>query len=305
MGRFSGTVSVLAVAVAVGSLAACGSGAQGGGAPRGDCPVAPVRVVVSVSQWGDIVQRLAGDCGDVSTIVTGSSGDPHDYEPSPSDTAELGDAKLVMMNGLGYDPWVGKALDTLDHRPTVIDAGKVAGLHDGDNPHIWYGPSFVYEVAKAVTVRLAELAPKAVAYLDARHRAWRASMAPYDAEIARITPAARGKTYGATEGVFDDMAHAVGLVNETPPGYRRATANGSDPAPGDVHDFQQALADGRMAVLVFNTQTEGAIPDQARREAETARVPVVDVTETVPTGARSFVSWQVGQLRRLAAALGA
>jgi zinc/manganese transport system substrate-binding protein len=101
------------------------------------------------------------------------------------------------------------------------------------------------------------------------------------------------------------MAHAVGLVNETPPGYRRATANGSDPAPGDVHDFQQALADGRMAVLVFNTQTEGAIPDQARREAETARVPVVDVTETVPTGARSFVSWQVGQLRRLAAALGA
>ena len=70
-------------------------------------------------------------------------------------------------------------------------------------------------------------------------------------------------------------------------------------------DFQEALADRTVAVLVFNTQTEGAITDQVRDEADRAGVPVVDVTETVPSGSRSFVSWQVGQLRRLAAALGA
>ena len=59
-------------------------------------------------------------------------------------------------------------------------------------------------------------------------------MQPYDAEIAKIKPAAAGKTYGATEGIFDYMAKALGLDERDPPGYQNATANESDPAPGDV-----------------------------------------------------------------------
>jgi zinc/manganese transport system substrate-binding protein len=296
---------LLAVIIGAGALAACSSGTTTATKPVGDCPTAPVPVVVSVDQWGDIVDQLAGDCGAVTTIIKSSSADPHDYEPTPSDTAAFTDAKLVVMNGLDYDPWVVKAIDTLDEKPDVVDGGAVVGLHDGDNPHIWYGPDYVYDVADAVTARLRKLAPESAAYLDARHTAWRASMAPYDAEIAKIKPLAAGKPYGATEGVFDDMAEAVGLVDKTPQGYQNAATNESDPAPGDVNEFQEALATGKMSVLIFNTQTEGSIPDQIRGEAERADVPVVDVTETVPPGAKSFVSWQVEQLEHLATALGA
>ena len=45
---------------------------------------------------------------------------------------------------------------------------------------------------------------------------WRASIALYDTEIEKIKPAAGGKTYGGTEGIFDYMAEALGLKNETP-----------------------------------------------------------------------------------------
>jgi zinc/manganese transport system substrate-binding protein len=297
--------TLLAVVMGAGALAACSSGTTTETQPVGDCPTAPVPVVVSVDQWGDIVSQLAGDCGAVTTIIKSSSADPHDYEPTPSDTAAFTDAKLVVMNGLDYDPWVDKAIETLDEKPDVVDGGGVVGLHDGDNPHIWYGPGYVYEVADAVTTQLRELAPESAAYLDARHTAWRASMAPYDAAIAKIKPLAAGKPYGATEGVFDYMAEAVGLVDKTPQGYQNAAANESDPAPGDVNEFQQALATGKMSVLIFDTQTEGSVPDQVRDEAKRADVPVVDVTETVPPGAKSFVSWQVEQLVHLATALGA
>ena len=47
-----------------------------------------------------------------------------------------------------------------------------------------------------------------------------------------MAPRAAGKTYGATEGIFETiMATALGLSNQTPAGYRRATANESDPVP--------------------------------------------------------------------------
>jgi zinc/manganese transport system substrate-binding protein len=100
------------------------------------------------------------------------------------------------------------------------------------------------------------------------------------------------------------MASAVGLADVTPPGYRKAAANGSEPAPGDIEAFRRALADGRVDMLIFNRQTEGAVPDQLREAAEKAKVPVVEVTETAPAGGGGFVEWQVDQLRALAAALG-
>ncbi len=294
-----------ALLIGAGTITACSSdGSDTGSARNGDCPTAPVPVVVSVDQWGDIVDQLAGDCGAVTTIIKSSSADPHDYEPTPSDSAKFTDAKLVVQNGLDYDPWVGKTIDTLDTKPTVVDGGRVVGLEPGANPHIWYGPTYVRDMSRAVTAALKKLQPKDATYFDQRAAKWKTTLAPYDAEIAKIKPVAAGKTYAATEGVFDDMAHALGLRDRTPAGYRRATANGSDPAPGDVNEFQHALASKKIDVLVDNTQTEGSIPAQIRSRAEAARVPIVDVTETVPPGTDSFVSWQVVQLRHLAKALG-
>jgi len=296
--------ALTALVVGAGTLAACGSGTSGASTkPKGSCPTAPVPVVVSVDQWGDIVDQLAGDCGEVTTIFKSSSADPHDYEPTPSDSARFTGAKLVVVNGLDYDPWATKAVATLDSRPPVVNGGDVVGLHAGDNPHIWYGPAYVKEVSAAVTAALKNIEPKDARYFDARAAAWRTALGPYDSEIARIKPLAAGRTYGATEGIFDYMAKAVGLRDETPSGYQRATSNESDPAPGDIHAFEEALAGRRMSVLVYNTQTQGAIPEQIRMQARSAKVPVVEVTETVPPGTDSFVTWQGGQFRQLASAL--
>ena len=101
-------------AVPLAALSACGGDgeAAGAGAAAGSCPGDPVVVVVSVSQWGDIVEELGGDCAEVTTILSGSSVDPHEFEPSPADLAEFDDAQLVVVNGLDYDPWATRAIET-------------------------------------------------------------------------------------------------------------------------------------------------------------------------------------------------
>jgi len=296
------------VAVVPVLLAACSSTPSPTSTPSSPgapgCPVTPVTVVVSVDQWGDIVRQLGGSCASVQTIVASSSVDPHDFAPSPSDLAAFDAARLVVVNGAGYDTWATQALATVSPRPAVVDAGKVVGVSSGANPHLWYSPDFVTRTADAVTAALQSLQPKATGYFASQRAAWQASMRPYFAKIASIKSAATGKTYGATESIFDYMAAALGLVNMTPQGYQNAAANGSDPAPGDVLAFQQMLAKRQMDVFIINTQTVGAIPDQLKQAATRASVPVVDVTETVAPGAASFEDWQVTQLTSLAKALG-
>ncbi len=291
-----------------GSGSVLASGPTSGGAANGTvvadpCPVAPIPVVVSVDQWGDIVSQLAGRCAQVTTIISGSSADPHGYEPTPADSATFTGAKLVVVNGVDYDPWATKAVDTLSNRPVVVDAGRVVGRQSGDNPHLWYSPDFVDQVSRAVTTELRTLSPGAGAYFDQQATAWQSQLQPYRDRIAAIRQSSAGKTYGATESVFDDMARAVGLVDVTPAGYRNAAANESDPAPGDINEFQSAIRDKKIEVLIVNTQTEGAIPAQIRDTAKDASVPVVEITETVPPQATSFVQWQLAQLDALQKAL--
>lgn len=280
------------------------SSAAGPAAAGGGCPTEPVNVVVSVDQWGDIVRDLGGDCAKVSTVLASSSVDPHDFEPSPADAATFAKAQLVVVNGADYDPWASRFASTSAPKAPVVDAGAVTKTAAGANPHLWYSPSAVVAVADAVTAELAQLAPDAKGYFDDRRATFAADLQPYNKLIAQIKAAAKGKTYAATESVFDYTATDAGLVDATPQGYRTASANDSDPSPADLEAFRRALADRRIDVLIYNTQTEGSVPEQIRAAAEAAAVPVVEVTETVPPGTTSFEKWQVAQLTALAKALG-
>lgn len=333
--RAVGSTSLLVLAVSMG-LTACSSndtdqstpttGATGAAA-AGECPTAPVDVVVSVDQWGDIVSELGGRCANVTTVLASSAIDPHDYEPAPSDAAKFEGAKLVVINGGHYDEWAAKLAASSAPDAPLVDALEVSGGqagHEGEghgheesgqegeahsdeggaNPHVWYKPSAVTAVADAVTAEFGKLAPDAAGYFDQRRTEFTETLKPYDALIDSIKASASGKTYAATENVFDDMAAAVGLENRTPEGYQVASANESDPPPADLDAFLRLLADRGVDVLIYNVQTEGSVPQQIRGAAEQAGVPVVEVTETVPPGTTSFESWQVNQLTALAKALG-
>jgi zinc/manganese transport system substrate-binding protein len=304
------------------ALASCSSGGDGPSASTsataqtGPCPTTPVDVVVSVDQWGDVVSQLGGSCASVKTLLASSSVDPHDYEPSPADAVTFEGAQLVVVNGAHYDEWASKLAAGSAPDAPLINAADIGGETDGRhgaedghdhgdaNPHVWYDPGTVNAVADAVTDELSKLAPDAADYFAQQRKGFADSLKPYTDEIGAIKAGASGKTYASTESVFDYMATAVGLQNKTPAGYQAAASNETDPSPADLDAFLRLLSDKGVDVLIYNTQTEGSVPEQIRSAAENAGIPVVNVTETVAPDAKSFEAWQVDQLTALAKALG-
>ncbi|MCW2683436.1 MAG: fimA [Blastococcus sp.] len=307
MSRARTTVTAALLAA---SLSGCGSSESGDGAAiaSGDpslCPGEVVDVLVSVGSWSDMTRRLGGDCANVTTVVSSGSVDPHEVDPGTADLAAFSGADLVVLNGAGYDEWAADALAALDREPVVVDAASVAGIadHGDDDPHLWYDPEILALTAEAVSGALADLSPDAVDYFDHQLLAWQEELQPYSAAVAELRSTAAGAGVAATETVFDRMSAAVGLVDVTPAGYRRAGDHGSEPSPGDVSAFEAALADGRVDVLIHNTQTGGSVPEQLRAAAEDADVPVVEVTEAPADTDSSFVAWQLDQLSELTDAL--
>jgi len=210
------------------SLAGCSS-ASGGGTDRpvtvaGDtarCPGTVVDVVVSVSQWSDLVHQLAGDCANVTTVLASAAIDPHDFEPKPGDIAAFEKADLVVLNGADYDTWAADAVRNRDPAPAVVTAADVAGIPagQGTNPHLWYEPDLLPRVAQAITAELTTLAPADADTFATQATAWTQELQPYLDELAALKTAAAGRTYAATETVFDLTAQAIGLRDVTPDGY--------------------------------------------------------------------------------------
>jgi zinc/manganese transport system substrate-binding protein len=282
--------------------------ARGAAVASGDpaaCPGTVVNVVVSVSQWGDIAGRLGGACATVTTVLASPAVDPHDFEPGTAAIAAFSDAQLVVVNGAGYDQWAVDTVANLDPAPAVVSAASVAAVPEpGANPHLWYDPATVQRMARAITSRLITLSPHAQSYFLQRQSAWTGELQPYLTQVAHLKAMATGHTYAATETVFDYLARGVGLTDVTPEGYRRASSNDSEPAPGDLTAFRKELADGTVDVLVYNTQTSGTVPDELRAAATAAGVPVLDVTESPPARGGSFLAWQTAQLQQLTRYLG-
>lgn len=322
MSRSRTAVLTLSGLVALGLTGCADAGSDDGRTTNaGDtasCPGEGVDVVASVAQWGQIAQALVGNCGTVTTIIASSAVDPHDFEASTGDIAAFGEADLVVVNGADYDGWAEAAVENLDPSPVVVSAAAVAGIesdahsagsghsdeeHGLVDPHLWYDPEVVTGMSAAISAALADLAPDAADHFADQATAWAADLEAYRALVAELAGTATGRTYAATETVFDRMAAALGLTDATPEGYRRAASNESEPAPGDLTAFQTALADGTVDVLVFNSQTSGGIPEQLRAAAEDAGVPVVEVTESPADADGSFVEWQSAQLSALSDAL--
>src|SRR6266536_1394144 len=96
-------------------------------------------VVAAENFWGSIARQLGGTHVAETSIITNPSADPHDYEPAASDARTIASAQLVIVNGIGYDPWAQKLLaaNPVQGRRTLT-VGTLLGLKDGDNPHQWY-----------------------------------------------------------------------------------------------------------------------------------------------------------------------
>jgi len=271
-------------------------------APRA---AARLQVVAAEDVWGSITTQLAGPDADVHSLVANPAADPHDYEPTPADARAVADARLVIVNGVGYDPWA-RRLVAADHKPaaTVLDVGDVFGRKEGDNPHQWYSPPLVDRFAQAVADRLKRLDPAHAAAYDRRLADFSiVALAPYHAAVAAIRGRFTGAPVAASENIFTPLADALGLRLVTPDSFLNAVSEGNEPGAADKAEVDRQLKTGAVKAFVYNSQN--ATPDVRRLidEARNAHIPVVTVTETLTPRGATFQDWQTRQLHALQAAL--
>jgi zinc/manganese transport system substrate-binding protein len=265
----------------------------------------PLQVVAAENFWGRIAAQLGGVRVHVTSIITSPATDPHDYEPTAADARTMAGAQLVIVNGIGYDPWASKLLaaNPVDGR-VVVTIGDLVGIKPGGNPHRWYSPSGVQKVIAEIVRDYTKLDPSNAGYFAQQQaRLETRGLAQYKRLIATIKRKYHGVPVGASESIFAPLAEALGLKLLTPPSFLKAISEGTEPTAADKTAIDHQIAAGQIKVWVFNSQN--STPD-VQRITDAARkrgIPVATITETLTPASASFEAWQSRQLEALAAAL--
>jgi zinc/manganese transport system substrate-binding protein len=290
-------------ALAALTAAGCSTTPAAGTAAGGSDGV--VTVVAAENFWGSLAAQLGGDHVKVTNIINNPDADPHDYEPTAADGRAIATAGLVIINGVGYDPWATKLADANPAKGRLdLTVGDLVGAADGDNPHRWYNPGDVRTVIDAISADLAKTDPGDAAYFEAQHdTVLNTNLKTYIETIAAIRAKYAGTPVGASESIFAMMAPALGLDLRTPPAFLTAISEGTDPTAKDKTTIDAQIDQKQIKVYVYNSQN--ATPDiQEQVKAAKARsIPVTTITETLTPAGASFQQWQVAQLDNLERAL--
>jgi zinc/manganese transport system substrate-binding protein len=254
-----------------------------------------IDVVAAENFYGDIARQVGGERVAVVSIMSNPDQDPHLFETTPTVVRQLANARIVVLNGANYDPWMDKLLGAAP-RPgrVVINAAQLNGRKPGDNPHLWYDPATMPVMATALADALTTLDNAHASDYATRLKETLASLARITRRVAQLKVKHAGIAVTATEPVFGLMVEALGLTMRNQR-FQLAMMNDTEPSARDVAALESDLKEHKVKALIYNSQVSEKLTDRMRAIADAAKVPVIAVTETLPANV-SFQDWVLGEL---------
>ncbi|OCK61853.1 metal ABC transporter substrate-binding protein [Bradyrhizobium sp. LMTR 3] len=181
-----------------------------------------LNVVASFSIIGDFVRQVGGDRVVVTTLV-GPDGDAHVYVPAPSDAKRVAGAKLVFVNGLGFEGWLSRLVKSAGGKAAVVTATTgITPLKLGSvaDPHAWQSVANAKIYVANIRDALATADSGGAETFKSNASAYLAQLDALDREVRETVakiPEGRRKVI-STHGAFGYFAAAYGIEFIAPVG---------------------------------------------------------------------------------------
>jgi zinc transport system substrate-binding protein len=243
---------------------------------------APHRVVTSFYPvYVATLNVTAGIDGlEVSNLTSPHIGCLHDYQLTAGDVRKLADADLLLANGAGMEPFLGKVTkQSPDLRVVEVSAG--IPLMDG-NPHVWVCFEGASRQVDNITAALVELAPDKADALRANAENYKASIAALDKRMHEtLAPYARARimTFHEAFPYFarDFDLELVGVVEREP---------GTEPSARELADTMELVRERGVKALFTEPQFSDRTAQVIGRETG-VKVHELDPVVTGPSDPES------------------
>ena len=230
----------------------------------------PLQAVASFSILGDMVKAVGGDRVNVTTIV-GPNADTHVYEPKPSDAAAVTKAQIFFVNGLGFEGWMDRFVQSTGYTGPLIVASQGVKTHnfvdDGEtvtDPHAWQslqnGILYVENISKG----LCSVDAAGCATYQANAEAYEVQISALDATVKAAiaqVPESKRKVI-TTHDAFLYFGEAYGVKFLAPVGI----STDAEPSAQDVARLIIQIKSEGVSALFIENMSDGRLIQQIASE---------------------------------------
>ena len=217
---------LLGVALATGLLllAACGNTSQD--TSKKD----ELTVVTTFYPMYDFTKEVVGDEGNVKLLIPAGT-EPHDFEPSAKEQAEISDADVFVYNSSDMEFFVDSLKDSVDTDKTLmieaakginrLDTKEEEHEHEGEtsdshsheyDPHVWLDPVLAIKEVQTIASDLGKKYPDKKETFDKNAAAYIKKLETLDQKYNDELKGAANRTFVTQHAAFAYLANQYGLT---------------------------------------------------------------------------------------------
>ncbi|MCX5201325.1 metal ABC transporter substrate-binding protein [Streptomyces sp. NBC_00237] len=326
------TATAAAVSLGLLTLSACGgssSATEGKNGGDGKDAAGKLDVIASFYPMQYLAEQIGGDKVAVTTL-TKPGVEPHDLELKPKQTAQLGEADLILYLG-GLQPAVDEAVKQSGAKATV-DAATLTKMethsaeaghghehgaeeaghegHDhghehaegGTDPHVWLDPVKYAEIAKGVEKALAKADPVNAATYKKNSETLVTKLDGLNVAFQNGLKNTATKTFITTHAAFGYLAERYGLEQEGISGV----APESEPSPARIKQLQKIAKEDKVTTVFFETLVSDKTANTLAKDTG-LKTDVLDPLEGITDKSKgsTYIEVMQSNLEALKKALGA
>ncbi|MDG4903927.1 MULTISPECIES: zinc ABC transporter substrate-binding protein AztC [unclassified Mesorhizobium] len=245
---------------------------------------APLKVVASFTVIADFAKNVGGDRVNITTIV-GPDGDAHVYEPTPADAVAMAGADVVLVNGLHFEGFLQRLVDTSATKATIVtltkgvtpiafkpefadaDAAEGAGTGGGktvNDPHAFQSIANAKIYVKNIADAFCAADSAGCDSYKANAAAYTQKLGALEGEVTtaiQAIPEAK-RVVITSHDAFGYFEHAYGLTFLAPQGI----STDSEPSAADVAKLVNQVKEDKAAAIFIENITNPRLIEQIASE---------------------------------------
>ncbi len=226
--------------------------------------------VATFSILADFVKQIAGERLALTTLVSAGA-DAHVYSPTPADARALAAARLVFVNGLGFEGWVSRLIRSSGTKATVVtatngvtalkteqaDQGHAGHSHGENDPHAWLSVANAKVYAANILAALLVADPAGKDIFEANAKAYGAQLDALDADIrvslARVSPEKRKVITSHDSFRYFEKAYGIAFISP------RGVSTSAEPSAQAVGRIIRQIRAEKIPAVFLENITDGRL----------------------------------------------
>nr|WP_277895318.1 metal ABC transporter substrate-binding protein [Enterococcus lactis] len=228
----------------------------------------------------DFTKEIVGDEGNVKLLIPAGT-EPHDFEPSAKERAEISDADVFVYNSSDMEFFVDSLKDSVDSKQTLmIEAAKgidrlesqEADEHEESeeghdhaheyDPHVWLDPVLAIKEVRTIAGELGEKYPDKKEIFTKNADAYIKKLEALDQKYSEELKNATNRTFITQHAAFAYLANQYNLEQVAISGV----SPDQEPTPSRLAELKEFVKKNNIKVTYFEENASSKVAETLSNE---------------------------------------